>query len=119
SHTSAALPIMISMRFGHGVTWDEILAGGLRGGVAIAIACTIWWIARRVPWPRPFRVRFVLTHVAAWLVLAFTWCIATNVSIAIAGVATFDALRFVNDYFFLGAFIYAFVAGPTYVAAES
>jgi hypothetical protein len=110
---------MITMRFGHGVSWEEIIAGGLRGSIAIAIACTIWWIVRRVPWPRPLGVRFVLTHVAAWLALAFTWCVATNTSITMAGVGTFDSLRYLNDYLFLGAFLYMFVAGPAYAAAAT
>jgi hypothetical protein len=110
---------MITMRLGHGVTWEDVIAGGMRGGVAIAIAFVIWRIARRVPWPRPFRFRFVLTHLVAWFALAFTWCIATNALIAIAGIATFDSLRFSNDYFFLGAFVYVFVAGPTYAADAS
>jgi len=110
---------MITMRFGHGVTWEDIIAGGLRGGIAIAIACAIWWIVRRVPWPRPFRFSFVLMHVVAWLVLAFTWCVATNVLLTIAGLGTFDWLRYVNDYLFLGAFLYMFVAGPAYAAAAT
>jgi hypothetical protein len=83
---------MITMRLGHGVTWEDLIAGGMRGGVAIAIAFAIWRIARRVPWPRPFRFRFVLTYVVAWFAVSFTWCIATNALIAIAGIATFDSL---------------------------
>ena len=112
--------MMITMRFGRGVSWEEIIVGGLRGGIALAIACAIWWIVRRVPWPRPFRVSFVLTHVAAWLALAFTWCVATNALIAVAGVGTSNSLLYhLNEYLLLGAFIYMFVAGPTYAAAAT
>jgi len=111
---------MITMRFALGSSWEEIVVGGLRVGIAILIACATWWIARRVPWPRPFRFSFVLTHVAAWLVLAVSWCIATNVSIALAGVGTSDALLYhLNEYLFFGAFIYMFVAGPSYASAAS
>ena len=110
---------MITMRFGHGVSLEDIIAGGLRGGMAIAIACAIWWIVRRVPWPRPFRFSFVLMHVVACLALAFTWCVATNALITLAGLGSFDVWRYLNDYLFLGAFLYMFVAGPAYAAAAT
>lgn len=108
------------MRFGHGVSWEEMIAGGLRGGIAIAMACAIWWIVRRLPWPRPFRFSFVLTHVAAWFALAFAWCVTTNFMMAVAGVGASDSLPDdLSLYLFLGAFIYVFVAGPTYAATAS
>ena len=110
---------MITMRFGYGVSLEDIIAGGLRGGIAIAIACAIWWIVRRVPWPRPFRFSFVLMHVVACLALAFTWCVATNALITLAGLGSFDVWRYLNDYLFLGAFLYMFVAGPAYAAAAT
>jgi hypothetical protein len=111
---------MITMRFGSSFSWEEIVVGGLRAAVAIAMACAVWWIARRVPWPRPFRVRFVLAHVAAWFALASAWCLASNVLIAFSGVGTSGSLLDGLDFnLFLGAFIYVFVAGPTYAAAAS
>ena len=111
---------MVTMRFGRGATWEEITAGGVRLGIVIAVACIVWWIARRVPWPRPFRAGFVLTHVAAWLALAFVWCVATNGLIAVAGVGESDSLLYhLDEYLLLGAFIYMFVAGPTYATAAT
>ena len=110
---------MITMRFGR-VSWEEILAGGLRGGIAIVMACAIWWLVRRVPWPRPFRFSFVLTHVAAWFTVGLTWCIAANALIAVAGIGISDSLLDgLGFYLFLGAFLYVFVAGPAYAAAAS
>ena len=111
---------MTSMRFGRGFTWDEVIAGGLRGGIAIAMACAIWWLVRRVPWPRPFRFGFVLTHVAAWCALALVWCVATNLAIAAAALGTSRPLLWGLEMNLLfGAFIYVFVAGPTYAATAS
>ena len=111
---------MIAMRFGRGLSWEEAMAGGLRGSIAIAMACAVWWITRRVPWPRPFRFRFVVTHVAAWFALASAWCVATNLTMAVAGIGAFDSFPDdLNLYLLLGAFIYVFVAGPTYAAAAS
>jgi hypothetical protein len=108
------------MRFGRGASWDEIVAGGWRGGIAIAMAFAIWWFVRRVPWPRPFRVGFALMHVATWFALAFTWCVATNLMIGLVGVGDSDALLYhLDEYLLLGAFIYVFVAGPTYAATAS
>ena len=108
------------MRPGHGFSWEEVLAGGLRGAVAIAMACAIWWVVRRVPWPRPFRLSFVLTHVAAWFTLAFTWGVATNAVFAVAGtLSSGSLLHQVDEHLMLGAFIYMFVAGSTYAAGAS
>ena len=108
------------MGFRPGPTGEEIVVGGLRVGIAVAMACAIWWLVRRAPWPRPFRVGFVLTHVAAWAALACTWCVATNAAIALSGVGTSDSLLYqLDEYLFLGAFMYVFVAGPTYAAAAS
>ena len=111
---------MVVMRLEHGITWDEVIAGGFRGGIAIAMACVVWWIARRDAWPRPFRFRFALMHVAAWFALTFAWCVATNLMIAVAGLGnSLDLLRGLDAHLVLGAFIYLFVAGPTYAAAGS
>jgi two-component system LytT family sensor kinase len=111
---------MITMRFGRGLTWEEITAGGFRGGIAIAMAGAIWWLVRRVPWPRPFRFSFVLMHVAAWFALGFIWCVATNGLIALAGLETADPLLTrLDEYLLLAAFVYVFVAGSTYAATAS
>jgi len=108
------------MRFGRGLSWEELLAGGFRGGIAIAMACAIWWLVRRVPWPRPFRFSFVVMHVAAWFALGFIWCVATNGLIALAGLETADPLlNRLDEYLLLAAFIYVFMAGATYAATAS
>jgi two-component system, LytTR family, sensor kinase len=111
---------MITMRFVLGSSWEEIIVGGLRASIAIAIACAIWWLARRLPWPRPFHFSFLLAHIGAWCALAFGWCVVTNALVTIAGVGTSESLLDgLSQYFLLGAFIYMFVAGPTYAAAGS
>jgi hypothetical protein len=110
---------MITMRYLTDVSWDEVVVGGWRSGIAIAIAAGIWWLARRAPWPRPLGIRFVLTHVAAWFALAFSWCVATNAFIAVAGLGSRGLLNQLDEYLLLGGFIYMFVAGPTYAAAAS
>jgi two-component system, LytTR family, sensor kinase len=107
------------MRFGHGISWDESLVGGARSVIAIALAFAVWWMVRRVPWPRPFRFRFVLTHVAAWLALGFIWCVATNAFIAVVDLGPRGSLYGLPDYLLFGSFIYMFVAGPTYASAAS
>ena len=110
---------MTSMRFGRGLTWNEMIGGSLRGGIAIGMACAVWWLARRLPWPRPFRFSFVLTHVAAWWALSFIWCVASNLMIAVADVGFRSLLWALDLHLLLGAFIYVFVAGPTYAATAS
>ena len=108
------------MRFGSAFTLDEVVAGALRGSIAIAMAYVIWRIVRRVPWPRSFRFGFVLTHVVAWVVLASAWCATTNMLIAMTGAGKPDSvLNQLNEHLLLGAFIYLFVAGPSYAAVAT
>src|SRR4051812_23303497 len=52
---------------------DEIVSGVIRLSLGVAVAFAIWWLVRRLPWPRPFRLRFVAAHLVAAVALALGW----------------------------------------------
>lgn len=95
---------------------------GLRAvGAAALLGLGVHRLTERVPWPRPFRVSFLLLHVAAALVYAVTW---------VALVSAMESLlraRFVilapygvGPFVILGVWFYVMVAGVAYAnrAAE-
>jgi LytS/YehU family sensor histidine kinase len=51
---------------------------GLSTGVVVTFL--LYRFVRRVPWPRPFRLRFVLVHMAALVVFGVVWISATIVA---------------------------------------
>lgn len=67
------------------------LAAAVSGVTAGAIASYLLYrFVRRVPWPRPFRLRFLLVHVAALLVFGALWI---GLSIAIETLFTGNPMR--------------------------
>ena len=51
----------------------EPLAAAVRLASGFAVAFLVYRIARRVPWPRPFRLRFAALHMAAAPLAAGAW----------------------------------------------
>ena len=101
-------------------TREEIVgaATGLSTGLAIVILVS--WFARRMPWPRPFRLRFLATHVAAALLSVVAWVVTSGALEALILKESFAsrvAYRW-DESFFIGTIVYVMVAGITH-AVES
>src|SRR5829696_2476593 len=96
-------------------------AAAVSGLSAGAIASFLLYrFVRRVPWPRPFRLRFALIHVAAALAFAVTWLL---LSIAIESLFTGSLLETRNarplhlrEHPVLSLLLYAVVVGIAYSA---
>jgi LytS/YehU family sensor histidine kinase len=101
-------------------TRDEVAAGMIRWGTGIPIAYLVYRLVRWVPWPRPFRLRFLALHLAAAPLLAATWAVTSSALDAMVWKASFAAR--VDDrgseMMFLGVLLYVIVAGLSY-AVES
>jgi signal transduction histidine kinase len=75
---------------------------------------------RRVPWPRPFRARFVVVHIIAAATYAVAW---------VASVSIVESLVYMRPvlvvgpgflpFFVLGIWLYAMVAGVSYSQAAT
>ena len=81
--------------------------------VALALWYVVYRFARRTPWPRPFRLRFVLLHAAAAILASLAWFGATRALVQLfAGTTTDDGSW--QEFLFLGTIAYTIVAGITY-----
>ncbi|MEP7064987.1 MAG: histidine kinase [Gemmatimonadota bacterium] len=85
---------------------------------AALLGVLVYRFAERVPWPRPFRLRFALMHVGAALVYAFSWIAATSTveSVTRGRLVIVIGPGFV-PFFVLGVWLYVMVAGISYAIA--
>jgi LytS/YehU family sensor histidine kinase len=56
----------------------EIAAAVIRVGTGLLVTLLVYRFARRVPWPRPFRLRFAALHLAAAPVAVAAWFVLSN-----------------------------------------
>jgi two-component system, LytTR family, sensor kinase len=101
--------------FGPGPSESELIAGIVRVIVGVGLAWVAWWVTRRLPWPRPFRLSFLLAHLTLAPLLAYVWVV---VSYPIEVFATTGHLAFgtdrLDERMFIGCIAYMFVVGPSY-----
>lgn len=100
---------------------DGEMAGATIGiGTGLAIAFVVYRLARRVPWPRPFRLRFVALHLVAAPAAAMAWY---AISLMVEGVLIpsyqhqFEARA--EMHLFVGIIFYAIVAGVAHAEEGS
>ena len=100
---------------------DEVAAAVVRPVAGVAIAWLVYRLVRRVPWPRPFRVRFLAVHLVAAPVMATAWGVASSALVALFVGGSF--LERVADQWeeilLLGVFFYTIVAGISYAVEGS
>lgn len=108
----------------HGPLWlpGEIESGLLRIATGLVIALAVHHLlVRRIPWPRPFRLRFVALHLVIAPVASLAWASlygAVKVLVPSAQAGISDSVFFTETLIF-GVIFYAVVAGVTYAAEES
>lgn len=116
-NTSVLLSILQARpRFG---VWSdsEILAIVVRPLVGLVLVLLIHQLARRVPWPRPFRVRFAVLHVVAAVTFSAAWIVIARTIEALTPIVR-EEERFEGQFMFVGVIAYAIAAGISY-AVES
>jgi hypothetical protein len=99
---------------------DELAAGAVRLVAGIAAAYLLYRLVRRVPWPRPFRLRFAAFHLVAALVLAGAWVVSSGLLEALVLGTPFVA-RMADrgmEHLSIGMMLYAIIGGACY-AVES
>ncbi|MET0399323.1 MAG: histidine kinase [Longimicrobiaceae bacterium] len=100
---------------------DEVAAAVIRPLVGIAIALLVHRLVRRVPWPRPFRLRFLALHLAAAPLLAAAWHLASSALLALVmgGSLAARVMRHREESLFIGMIVYAVLAGIFYAVESS
>jgi LytS/YehU family sensor histidine kinase len=99
---------------------DELVAGAIRLSTGALVAFLVYRLARREPWPRPFRLRFAALHLAAAPLAAMAWLGLSLALETLAGV-TSDVRGFsrVVESLVVGGFVYAIVAGVAHAVEGS
>jgi LytS/YehU family sensor histidine kinase len=102
-----------------------LLQGALAALKLIACAAVLGVLVHRltlrVPWPHPFRLRFVLTHVVAAIVYAMAWIVLDSlVEGAARGELVIAIGPGIEVFLITGVWLYVMVAGVAYAfqAAE-
>jgi signal transduction histidine kinase len=85
---------------------------------AALLGVLVYRLANRVPWPRPFRLRFALMHAVAAPAYALAWIAATSVvESAIHGQLLIVLGPGLVPFLMLGVWLYVMVAGISYAIA--
>ena len=104
-------------------TWQpgEISAGVTRLVVGIGIVLLVYWLVRRIPWPRPFRFRFAALHALLAPLAALTWyAVSTPLESWVApGGSDLVGRDRLYEMVFIGTIFYMIVAGIAYAAENS
>jgi LytS/YehU family sensor histidine kinase len=95
----------------------EIQSGFSAVSAGAIVAFLVYRFVRRLPWPRPFRLSFVLINLAAAIATTLLWL---GLSIAIESLFTGSLLNtrsgtlFWSERLVMGVFLYALIAGISY-----
>lgn len=100
----------------------EMAAALLGVGTGLAVAFVVYRVARRVPWPRPFRLRFAALHLVAAPAAALTWgvlSIVLETTLVPAYVSDVSVGSRMELHLVMGMVFYAIVAGVAHAEEGS
>ena len=102
-------------------SYDEKVSAIVRSIAGIATAFLAYRVVRRVPWPRPFRVRFLAVHLVAAPVLAAVWGSSSLVieSLVTGGAIVVPDERRREEILLIGTYFYVILAGISYAVESS
>jgi two-component system, LytTR family, sensor kinase len=85
--------------------------------LGLGIAYLAYRLVRRLPWPRPFRLRFLLIHLAAAPASGLAWLVLTSAAVALITGRPFvaNARDVPVDFLGIGTTVYLVIAGVTYL----
>jgi LytS/YehU family sensor histidine kinase len=106
-----------------GSAWsrEEVVAGVSRLSTGFAMAFLVSRLARRMPWPRPFRLRFAALHLVAALASVAAWMVTSNAlaALVLGGPVVARMTDGWDESLFLGTVVYAIVAGVSHAVEAS
>lgn len=113
-----SLAVAQRSRDGSSVWSPEEIAAAISNVTAAAlVAFLLYWLIRRLPWPRQFRLRFALLNLAAALASGVLWLllfVAIEALLTGSLMPTTYVAQAAKLLPILGLFLYAVVAGITY-----
>jgi hypothetical protein len=104
---------------GSSFTTAEIITGAIRIPAGLVVAFAVSRLVRGVPWPRPFRFRFLAMHLAAAPLAATAWLLLSSAGeTLILGAPFIERLTAIprmagpgSEMLFIGVILYGIVAG--------
>lgn len=95
----------------------EFAAFVSRFALGLLVAYLAYRFVRRLHWPRPFRFRFMLIHLAAAPASGLVWLVLTSVAVSMVTGRPFiaNARDIPGDFFAIGIAVYLVIAGITYL----
>jgi two-component system, LytTR family, sensor kinase len=104
-------------------TWstEEIVSAATGVTTGLAILFLVSRLARRMPWPRPFRLRFAAMHLVAALASVAAWVVTSSalVSLFLGGSFVARVGDRWDESLFIGSLAYAIVAGISHAVEAS
>ena len=99
----------------------EAAAAAIELGTGVAVALLVYRLARRVPWPRPFRLRFAALHLVGAPVAALAWfALASALGALVPGwVPDVEAASRATEHLLVGVVFYAVVVGVAHAVEGS
>ena len=92
----------------------EIEAAISNLGAGAVVAFLLYRFVRRVRWPRPFTLRFVLLNLAAAVATGVSWLVLAGALSLLFGAQPLAQSRWWTEHLLLGTFLYAVVVAITY-----
>jgi len=95
----------------------EFAAHAARVLLGLAVAYLAYRFVRRLPWPRPFRFRFLLFHLAAATASGVAWLVLTSAAVDLITGRPFiaNARQVPGDFLSIGFTVYGVMATVTYL----
>lgn len=95
----------------------EFAAVAARVLLGLAVAYLVFRFVRRLPWPRPFRFRFLLIHAAAAVGSGVLWLLLTSAAVALITGRPFvaTARHIPTDFLLIGITVYGVIATVMYL----
>ena len=115
-HSPQALALLLQM-VDQPFSPAEFAAVVARVLLGLALAYLVYRFVRRLPWPRPFRFRFLLIHLVAAPASGLVWLVLTSAAVVlITGRPFIPTVRDVPvDFVGIGSLFYVVIAGVTYL----
>jgi two-component system LytT family sensor kinase len=110
-------PLALLQMVDQPLTPTELAALAARVVLGLAVAYVVYRFIRRLPWPRPFRFRFLLVHLAAAPASGLAWLVLTSGAVVlITGRPFVPTIRQVPvDFISIGSTFYLVIAAVTYL----
>jgi LytS/YehU family sensor histidine kinase len=108
-------PILAALAQPRAEVWsrDEVVAAVAGISTGLATALLVFLLVRRVPWPRPFRLRFAAVHLVGAPLAAATWTVTASAlqSLLAGGSLLGYVVDRADESLVIGVIFYAIVAG--------